>query len=56
MMVFELNVTVYSRWPWASADSRNWTRPSGLATVTSAAEAVNAANRASARILASFRW
>src|ERR1035441_5840299 len=37
MMFFELNVTVYWRWPWAPDDNTKCTLPSGLATVTSAA-------------------
>src|SRR5664280_3144699 len=46
MMFFELNVTVYSRWPCAPGDSTSRTRPSGLATVTSAAAESDRQNRA----------
>ncbi len=38
-MFLALNVTVYCRWPWALDDNTNHTRPSGLATFTSAAAA-----------------
>src|ERR1039457_2068501 len=45
MMFFELNTTVYSRWPCAPADNTKRTRPSGLATVTSAAAGSERQNR-----------
>src|ERR1035437_9507016 len=47
IMFFELNVTVYSRWPCAADDTPSPPRPPGLATVTSAAAGSDRQNGAS---------
>src|ERR1039458_7077052 len=54
IMFFELNATVYSRWPCAPGVSTNRTRPSGLATVTSAAAGSDKQNRANGHRMVVF--
>ena len=53
-MFFELNATVYSRWPCAPGDNTKRTRPSGLATVTSAAAGSDKQNRANGHRMVVF--